>query len=358
MRKRKPKQKSVTFNTGYIGLTVKVAGDPFEVSVRGESFVTAWQGDTASTLQKWVDDHGQAIRQKLGGYVLYENGEVKAPFKEFALSGNVSVVSEAEEVALQSSQLETVWGNKLEGGVSVNLYGGDKTVQFFDNSDYKAFLSEMPSLKREGGTVSTPCFLSDIKGVIVREVSGEVTYEQVPYDEYANREDFAEFWVSQDIVKFPGLNLSSGTNFSNAWESNQLVFFPELDLSSGTNFENAWDGNKLTHFSKSDLSSGTFFSVAWFNNELESFPPNMFDNLTSPQNYCFVNAWTEGGNAIDQQGVENILVSIDASGADAPQLGKTIDIDTDGDLPSTAADTAITNLKAKGWDVVLDGVSQ
>jgi len=84
----------------------------------------------------------------------------------------------------------------------------------------------------------------------------------------------------------------------------------------------------------------------------------MFDNLTSPQNYCFVNAWTEGGNAIDQQGVENILVSIDASGADAPQLGKTIDIDTDGDLPSTAADTAITNLKAKGWDVVLDGVSQ
>jgi hypothetical protein len=65
--------------------------------------------------------------------------------------------------------------------------------------------------------------------------------------------------------------------------------------------------------------------------------------------------------------VENILVSIDASGKYATTTGASggtalgdavIDIDYNGDPLSAATNTAITSLKTKGWGISLNGALQ
>jgi hypothetical protein len=54
--------------------------------------------------------------------------------------------------------------------------------------------------------------------------------------------------------------------------------------------------------------------------------------------------------------MENILVSIDTSGRNAPGTGPRIEITSNGDTRTSATNTAITNLKAKGWVPRIDGV--
>jgi len=168
--------------------------------------------------------------------------------------------------------------------------------------------------------------------------------------------NFRGAWFNNNLTSFPAIDLSNGTNFQSAWYENNLTSFPAIDLSNGGNFNSAWFNNNLTSFPAIDLSNGTNFKFAWGDNQLTSFPANTFDSLVSPQNDCFENTWD--GNQIDGQGVENILVSIDTSGANAPANGVTIDIDTNGDPLNTATQNAITSLKSKGWDVVIDTVSQ
>jgi len=168
--------------------------------------------------------------------------------------------------------------------------------------------------------------------------------------------DFTFAWANNQLTSFPQLDVSSGTNFALAWRDNQLTSFPQLDLSLGNNFTAAWQNNQLTSFPQLDVSSGTDFQNAWVNNQLTSFPANMFDNLTNPQNNCFQLSWF--GNSIDAQGVENILVSIDTSGANAPSSGVNIDISSNGDTLTAATNSAITSLKGKGWNIVIDGVAQ
>jgi hypothetical protein len=51
------------------------------------------------------------------------------------------------------------------------------------------------------------------------------------------------------------------------------------------------------------------------------------------------------------------LTSIDTSGVSAPASGVDITIDYAGGDISAAA-TAITNLKARGWTVTINGVAQ
>jgi len=112
-----------------------------------------------------------------------------------------------------------------------------------------------------------------------------------------------------------------------------------------------------------DTSSGTSFNRAWYNcNSLTDFPAGFFDSWSgTPVDRCFYETW-DGCSSLTATSVDNILVSIAASGVSAPSgtgtHDKKITIDYDGTtLPGTTA-TAITTLKSRNWDIYLNGVQQ
>ena len=162
------------------------------------------------------------------------------------------------------------------------------------------------------------------------------------------------------LTSFPLIDASSGTIFSGAWYScASLASFPAINTSSGTNFTNTWYGcNSLTSFPLIDTSSGTSFGNAWRNcTKLTSFPANFFDSWTgTPGSNCFTNTWT--GCSLTATSVENILNSIDTSGQSAPGTGPDISISYDTGTGTPSIATAVTNLKARGWTITLNGVPQ
>jgi len=97
-----------------------------------------------------------------------------------------------------------------------------------------------------------------------------------------------------------------------------------------------------------------FFGCA----NITDFPASAFDNWNpaATSNDCFVNTWG-GCSSLTAQSVINILTSIDTSGVSAPASGVDITIDYAGGDISAAA-TAITNLKGRGWTVTINGVAQ
>ena len=174
---------------------------------------------------------------------------------------------------------------------------------------------------------------------------------------------FGAAWYNcTSLTSFPLIDTSSGTYFGATWYGcASLTSFPLLDTSSGTDFSYAWGGcTSLTSFPLIDTSSGTNFSYAWGGcTSLTSFPVSFFDSMGVPTNDCFTGAWN-GCTSLTNTSVENILVSINASGRSAPATGKNIDISYNAGSGALAAPTttAITALKAKGWVIVINGVTQ
>jgi hypothetical protein len=162
-------------------------------------------------------------------------------------------------------------------------------------------------------------------------------------------------------------DVSNGTNFSYMFNG-ATSFNGDLsnwDASNGTNFSymffNATSFNG--DLSNWDASNGTNFSYM-FNGaaSFSNFPPGFFDNWTAtPALLCFLGTW-DGCTSLTAQSVENILVSIDTSARSAPagatgvQADITIDYNTATGSLSTATNTAITNLKAKGWKPKINNV--
>jgi hypothetical protein len=137
------------------------------------------------------------------------------------------------------------------------------------------------------------------------------------------------------------INTSSGTNFTSAWrDCSSLTSFPLITTSSGTNFTSAWNGC----------------------NSLTDFPASFFDSwAATPVDECFYLTW-DGCSSLTATSVDNILVSIAASGVSAPSgtdtNDKKITIDYDGTtLPGTTA-TAITTLQSRNWAIYLNNVLQ
>ena len=189
------------------------------------------------------------------------------------------------------------------------------------------------------------------------------------------------------LASFPLIDTSNGDNFFGTWRQCSMTSFPPLDTSSGTNFDFTWQGSGLTSFTAIDLSSGTNFSYAWsfctsmtsfpafpadkrpvaattFNRawniclNLADFPANFFDNWTgTPANDCFTQAW-DICPKLTATSVENILNSIDASGRSAPVSGFDIMVDYSVATGTPNVATAVTNLKARGWTITLNGVAQ
>jgi hypothetical protein len=209
-------------------------------------------------------------------------------------------------------------------------------------------------------------------------------------DQTQNVTSFTSAWYGcNSLTSFPLINTSSGTNFSSAWYGcNSLTSFPLITTSSGTNFTSAWYGcNSLTSFPLINTSSGTSFSNAWYGcssltsfplittssgtnftsawngcNSLTDFPASFFDSwAATPVDECFYLTW-DGCSSLTATSVDNILVSIAASGVSAPSgtdtNDKKITIDYDGTtLPGTTA-TAITTLQSRNWAIYLNNVLQ
>jgi hypothetical protein len=177
---------------------------------------------------------------------------------------------------------------------------------------------------------------------------------------------FSGAWYNcNSLTSFPLINTSSGISFGYAWRGcNSLTSFPLIDTSSGTNFGGAWyNCNSLTSFPLINTSSGTTFSGAWqLCSSLTDFPAGFFDSWAgTPVNQCFYLTW-DGCSSLTATSVDNILVSIAASGVSAPSgtgtNDKKITIDYDGTTLLGTTATAIATLQSRNWAIYLNNVLQ
>jgi len=164
------------------------------------------------------------------------------------------------------------------------------------------------------------------------------------------------------LTSFPALDTSSGSNFSATWQNcTSLTSFPALDTSSGSGFDSTWSGcSGLTSFPVLNISKGTSFSSAWSGcTSLTSFPAGFFDSWapTVVSSGCFLNTWANC-TSLTATSVENILNSIDFSGRNSPSTSKNITISYNASSGTPNISTAVTNLKARGWVITLNGVTQ
>jgi hypothetical protein len=183
-------------------------------------------------------------------------------------------------------------------------------------------------------------------------------------------------WLNcSSLESFPLIDTSSVTVFFQAWLGcssidnitalGEQYSFPQIDTSTGTSFNGAWFGNSgLTKFPPKsgplmDVSNGTNFNSAWRNcTNLTDFPAGFFDSWTgTPVTDCFLNAWANC-TSLTATSVENILNSIDTSGQSAPVSGRRISIEYNASSGTPNITTAVTNLKARNWEILLNGVIQ
>ena len=186
-----------------------------------------------------------------------------------------------------------------------------------------------------------------------------------PFINSSNVTNFNQAWQGcSGLTSFPLIDTSAATGLYITWGGcSSLTSFPLINTSSATNFNSTWSGcSNLTSFPLIDTSSGENFATAWLNcSNLEDFPASFFDSWAgTPANQCFYRTWSNCN--LTATSVDNILVSIAASGVSAPSgtgtNDKSITIDYDGTtLPGTTA-TAITTLKSRNWDIYLNGVQQ
>ncbi|MDC0283381.1 leucine-rich repeat protein [Akkermansiaceae bacterium] len=200
-------------------------------------------------------------------------------------------------------------------------------------------------------------------------------------------------WYNCSSLASFSSELPSATNVSYAWQNCTSLESFSTDLPSATNALQAWvNCSSLTSFStalpsvnntsyawynctslesfSTELPSVTNASVAWLNcTSLSDFSADVFANWnpSSITSGVFNLTW-DGCTSLTAQSVENILVSIDASGHYATtnklqggtalgDAGIDIDYNTATGSLSAATNAAITSLKAKGWSIIVNNVT-
>jgi hypothetical protein len=210
--------------------------------------------------------------------------------------------------------------------------------------------------------------------------------------------DYDSAFASTGLTAFPVLDLSNGTKFYATWfGNNSMSEFGAIDARLGDTFADAfkncsaltsfpsganlgteasnvvfsetWRSSGLTSFS-TPLNTGAYLFRAWRDcSSLSDFSAEVLTNWnpSSITTGVFNEAW-DGCTSLTAQSVENILTSIDASGKYATTNGASggtalgdaaIDIDYNtatGSL-STATNSAVTSLKAKGWSIIVNNVT-
>jgi hypothetical protein len=188
----------------------------------------------------------------------------------------------------------------------------------------------------------------------------------------ATNVNFTSAWFSSGLTSFPSdIDLSKGINFANTWRQTALTSFPAIQSTlNGRDFFAAWYFcQNLTSFGAANLNAGKYFSSSWQScASLQDFAALFANwNPSNIQSGVFNNTW-DGCSALTAQSVENILVSIDASGKYATTTGASggtaladagIDIDYNvatGSL-SAATNTAVSALKGRGWSIIVNNVT-
>jgi hypothetical protein len=234
-------------------------------------------------------------------------------------------------------------------GSEITLHFPDgRTLEFLKPSDFidLEFITKLTSNHvKVVATLNRIINQSEIDGL----VSGSLNS---PLLDTGALTSFADKYRNLDYDFFGKIDTSNGTIFSNAWRDNNLTSFPLIDTSSGTNFSSGWFNNSLASFPLINTSSGTSFQRTWRNNSLQTWAANMFDTCPATD---FTDCWLN--NALDQTGVDNILVSINKARVDGFS-------GSDGVLgisggtnatPGAAGQAAADALRADGWTVTLNG---
>lgn len=257
-------------------------------------------------------------------------------------------------------------------------------TSFFATWQNCSSLTSFPLIDTSSGTNFHDCW---------RNCTGLTSFPAIDTSSATNLN--ATWLTCNSLTSFPTIDSSNVTNFVSAWANcSSLTSFPSIDTSSGTNFNSTWLGcSALTSFPTIDTSSAFTFSSTWRNcsgltsfpaldcsgvktfyrtwrecDGLTTFPANFFDswNPVSIETQVFNSTW-DSCSALTATSVENILVSIAASGKHGTDDGTgsgtaladaTIDIDynaSTGSL-SAATNTAINTLISRGWSVKINNV--
>lgn len=188
--------------------------------------------------------------------------------------------------------------------------------------------------------------------------------------------NFIRTWRScSSLTSFPLLDTSSGTNFTQTWLGcNSLTSFPLINTSNATDMIGTWQScsnlasvplfdtsnvqtfkpftfcSNLTTIPAFDVSSSKDLQNAFAFSGLTTVPANMFDTLASGI-FSYAFNGTFQNCALTAQSIENILVSLDASGKTGIGLGINGGTNAAKSTWSTAANDAYDNLITKGWTI-------
>ena len=324
-----------------------------------------WGDGTVETLTTTAPTHTYSSAGEYTIKVTPAQGSTYRPYFNNAVSDS----SIASISGLGGSQLGTILSDAWEGASNMTSFSSDIDTSSVTDFSYTwrncAGLTSFPQLDVSSGTnfyqtwrdcsslTSFPLLNTSIGTNFTytwRNCSGLTSFPQLNVSSGTN---FAYCWSGcSGLTSFPLLNTSSGTTFRYTWHScTGLTSFPQLDVSNGTNFLSTWYGcSGLTSFPQLDVSSGTSFGNAWRGcSGLTSFPANMFDTtgtlFSTAFSYAFDNC------SLTAQSIENILVSLDTNGASNITLGIVGGSNAGYSTWTAAAQTALTNLQGKGWNV-------
>lgn len=178
----------------------------------------------------------------------------------------------------------------------INIPSGTFSIGVNSNSDFYSFYDSLLGIM----TKSKPMDQSDIDSALQYFILGGAS--AVGSDSYQSVSDLSNYWRSASwIESFPTINTESVSSFSNTWKDC---------------------------------------------NNLKNFPAGLFDStlLTVDFSTAF-----EGCSSLTEQSVDNILTSINNSGTSNGT------ITLPGQAPSSTGESAIDDLRSRGWTVTVTG---
>ena len=297
------------------------------------------------------------------------SGSDGSAFYEVDINGAYNLLADPNNTDHPLNEtIRVIWNRTLSASEKAAI---ESIVNYtdWDFSDITSFgsywrdrseLTQFPLIDTSSGTTFTAAWqnCSSLTSFPLIDTSSGTTFDYAffgcssltsfPLIDTSSGTNFNQTWRScSSLTSFPLINTSSGTNFNQTWRScSSLTSFPLINTSSGTNFSLAWFScSSLTSFPLIDTSSGTIFNQTWLNcSSLTTISANMFDTCPATN---FTNAFANTN--LTSQSIENIVVSIDTAG----QSNGTLDITGGGNATTATAQTAIDNLRGKGWTVTV-----
>ena len=349
------------------------AGDyaPTTSNVSGYGYVTTWydqSGNNDATQataanQPQIVDAGNLITSNGYTVIKYDgtddnlttsltatgtmlmSGSDGGDFYEVDINGSYNLLASASNTdhplnesirVIWSSSLTTAQKTAIENLITYTDWDFSDVTSFFRYWRQRTELTDFPLINTSNGTDFSEAWNSCL------------SLTSFPLLNVSSGTNFTGAWqYCASLTSFPQLDVSSGTNFGATWRfCTSLTSFPLLDLSNGTNFSRTWEGcSSLTSFPLLNVSSGTRFDYGWQGcSSLQDFPANMFDSVTATN---FTSAFTSTN--LSSQSIENIVVSIDTAG----QSNGTLNITGGGNATTATAQTAVDNLRGRGWTVTV-----